>query len=152
MREIKFRAWDKQEGCWLDKNHAFDYAAKETKLIYCDIEGVAVGNDTVYLLDECGNWEYLSRDRFELMQFTGLHDKNGKEIFEGDVVDVNDDMDIKDIPDIETMCDVVTMERFPTYWLKNERFGYEGEELISPEDTEIIGNIYENPELLKEVL
>jgi len=92
-----------------------------------------------------------------IMQFTGLKDKNGKDILEGDIVKQMD-IDWDKTPDDaepdnyvmkETMRDVVTMERFPCYWLKNEHFGYEGEDLIANEDCEIIGNIYENPELLK---
>ena len=142
MREIKFRAWDKQEGCWLDKNHAFDYAAKETKLIYCDIEGVAVGNDTVYLLDECGNWEYLSRDRFELMQFTGLHDKNGKEVFEGDIVN------FKEGKTYHYGMPGATVEYYEGAFFPfadredNAPYPY-------PEECEVIGNIYENPNLIE---
>ena len=39
--------------------------------------------------------------------------------------------------------DVATMDRFPGFWLKNESFGWEGEELETPEDWVIIGNIHE---------
>jgi uncharacterized phage protein (TIGR01671 family) len=92
-----------------------------------------------------------------LMQFTGLKDNKGKEIYEGDIVKQMD-IDWDKTPDDaepanyvmkETMRDVVTMERFPCYWLKNEHFGYEGEDLVADENCEVIGNIYENPELLK---
>jgi uncharacterized phage protein (TIGR01671 family) len=92
-----------------------------------------------------------------IMQFTGLKDKNGKDILEGDIVkqmDIDWDKTSSDTEPVnyvmkETMRDVVTMDRFPCYWLKNEHFGYEGEDLIANEDCEIIGNIYENQELLK---
>jgi len=93
----------------------------------------------------------------ELLEFTGLNDKNGKEIYEGDIVKQMD-VDWNETPDNaepdkyvmrETMRDVVTMERFPLFWLKNEHFGYEGEELVKSEDVEVIGDIYSNPELLK---
>jgi uncharacterized phage protein (TIGR01671 family) len=99
------------------------------------------------------------------MQFTGLKDKNGKEIFEGDVVaimgsdcskcpskDENGDCALvdEDCPVVEKSRDVVTMNRLPIYWLENEFFGYEGEDLVSPDECEIIGNIYEHPELIEE--
>jgi len=93
----------------------------------------------------------------ELMQYTGLHDKQGNEIYEGDIVQVYDygwENQEKEEGDFglyrKLRIDIVTMERFPIFWLKNESFGYEGEDLITAEECEIIGNIYENPELLKE--
>jgi uncharacterized phage protein (TIGR01671 family) len=46
--------------------------------------------------------------------------------------------------------DIATMDRFPRFWLKEEEFGYEGEDLVDSRKTEVIGNIYDNPELLKE--
>lgn len=39
--------------------------------------------------------------------------------------------------------DIATMDRFPTYWLKNEDFGWEGEDLQVPKNWVIIGNIHE---------
>lgn len=101
--------------------------------------------------------DFVQEEKVILMQWTGLLDKNGKEIYEGDVL-------IKRGPDwenysnetyetepaiIEIARDVATMERFPRYWLQNESFGYEGEDLEDPEEWEIIGNIHESPELLK---
>lgn len=81
-----------------------------------------------------------------LMQFTGLHDKNGKEIWEGDLVQTK--MDGKNVT-----CEIIFQE------------GYFALKLTSPDPTdyrkyigimyganpygEVIGNIYENPELLK---
>lgn len=88
-------------------------------------------------------------------QFTGLLDKQGKEIYEGDIVKVWD-LGFKDGNEDGEFgyyrldrIDVATMAHFPTCWLEKESFGYEGEDLVSPEHTEVIGNIYENPELLE---
>lgn len=98
-------------------------------------------------------------------QFTGLLDKNGNKIFEGDIVvlrgydpseaDEWEDDDERwdeypnNLPSIIRLKDIVTMDRFPIYWLKNEHFGDEGEGLVSPEECEVIGNIHDNPELLE---
>ena len=86
-------------------------------------------------------------DEIELMQSTGLKDKNGKEIFEGDII--TNGMDIVDVRNHETLG---------FYTLVNGRevfFGHgtsieEFEEDIEgfSEIAEIIGNIYENKELL----
>lgn len=89
----------------------------------------------------------VSPDEIELMQSTGLKDKNGKEIFEGDII--TNGMDIVDVRNHETLG---------FYTLVNGRevfFGHgtsieEFEEDIEgfSEIAEIIGNIYENKELL----
>lgn len=89
-------------------------------------------------------------DEIELMQSTGLKDKNGKEIFEGDVL--TNGMDIVDVRNHETLG---------FYTLVNGRevfFGHgtsieEFEENIEgfTEIAEVLGNVYENPELLEAI-
>lgn len=85
-------------------------------------------------------------------QFTGLTDKDGKRIFEGDIVEFEQfdaSSENHEEWDYKVTRDVVTMERFPKYWLQHEDMGYEGERLVNAEFSIIIGNIYDNPELLK---
>lgn len=135
---LKFRAYDK------DGQKMFS----EDELI--------IWNNNVYANDS----EKLSRDYLKgwsidgqyLMQSTGLTDKNGKEIFEGDVV--TDGQTVGDIKHHQTygfyMIDDKGIERFFSDGNCIEDFE-EDAETIS-EILEIIGNIYENPELLEERL
>jgi len=137
-REIKFRAWDKINNQW----------------IYASVLDIGKYKDLI--------------DPEKVCEFTGLNDKNGIAIYEGDIVkqmiedfSFTDDWEKEDprwkdetlfepMPMKEIMRDVVTMERFPRFWLKNESFGYEGDDLISEQECEVIGNIHENLELLKQ--
>ena len=74
--------------------------------------------------------------KFPLMQFTGVLDKNGKEIFEGDVV--RGKWSINDI--VEVKCDTLASGSVPF----NDDYSF------CADDVEVIGNIYENPEFLAE--
>lgn len=80
----------------------------------------------------------IQRDMI-LMQFTGILDKNGKEIYEGDVVK-NDGMQMRDVA-FEEGRFVIRGEAGQDVDL--------GDACWNPNDVEIIGTIYENPELLK---
>ena len=124
-REIKFRAWDKRRS-----------QMSEVFGLQWDARGVAVD-----VLDDrdSDNWE-RSGD-FELMQYTGLKDKNGREIYEGDVVTLNSEMRHAAVVKFEDGAfKVVNRNVF------EDLYGS-----YSSPRAEVIGNIYENPDLLKEV-
>jgi len=123
MREIKFRAWDKVE----------KYLSKPFQLE--DIDNGEIEEGTI-LLSEC-----------ELMQYTGLKDKNGKEIYEGDIY--KDYYAGKCKPKEEKFGKITIWEGEPTIKvfrdIRNSSY-FKGVDLRY---YEVIGNIYENPELLK---
>jgi len=127
MREIKFRAW-----------------VKEKKAIFEVILINYVTKKVTYLLERVGHLLSIRDAKFndvELMQYTGLKDKNNKEIYEGDIL-------------FESFG-----ERY--YKVVFENGGFRAEfkgdfdehsfDLIDvvAQGCEIVGNIYENPELLK---
>lgn len=112
---------------------------------------------------------YLEDEDATIMQSTGLLDKNGKEIFEGDILKFNDEWDDYcyegyvdgstegiNFVEIERETTCFTFGKFQTsdssllYFMKDEYLSFE--DLITDKDFEfeIVGNIYENPELLEE--
>lgn len=110
----------------------------------------------------------VSPDEIALMQSTGLKDKNGKEIFEGDVLKFNDewaeycyegyvDGSVEDINFVEVVrgeaCFEFGKTKYPesSLFIRMEDEHLTFAELIKSKDFEfeILGNIYENPELLE---
>jgi uncharacterized phage protein (TIGR01671 family) len=83
-------------------------------------------------------------DRVKLRQFTGLRDKNGKEIYEGDIVRAKNGVQIGTVIWVESDC------KYVVRWTKDNptKMVYDSN-MSSAQWGEVIGNIYENPELLE---
>jgi len=118
MREIKFRAWDKKAKRWI--HH------EESGLLFLNFE--ITGGGIFHLHDETSE---SGRDSYDFMQYTGLKDKHGVEIYEGDVISAYGTRD-------------------KVYWGGIGWEPFEGSMLDAHDSVgyEIIGNIYENPELV----
>jgi len=83
-------------------------------------------------------------DYHKIMQFTGLKDKNSKEIYEGDICQRTEQLGVKYF---KVRCQIVyKQDRFGLCWITKSFFN----DNLFPhlEDLEVIGNIYENQELL----
>lgn len=108
---------------------------------------VMVGNGDIWIIDEdsvVGEW--IVNNDLHLMQSTGILDKNSQEIFEGDVV-----RQVRTQPTIEneTITGVVTM--LEGAWLiVNDNEQLASDLWSETDENEIIGNIFENKELLED--
>lgn len=124
MREIKFRAWDSEQ--------------KEMYLFF-DIKDFTLGSlnrtDTGY----------------KFMQYTGLKDKNGKEIHDGDIIKYDEDESMNHWVSGAVAQIISLPGRFTARLTPYDKFNGSNQNTLN-EDFEdsvtIIGNIYENPELL----
>lgn len=109
-------------------------------------EDVMVGNGNIWINDEdfdAGEW--IVNNDLELMQSTGLKDKNGQEIFEGDIV-----RQVRTQPTTEnkTITGVVTMLE-GAWVIMNDCEQLASYLWSETDENEVLGNIYENPELLE---
>ena len=127
MREIKFRAWHKEKKRWLDTVRVFG-------------DGSWSGS----LVEERGEIDGYDERECELVQYTGLLDKNGKEIYEGDILEIDNK--------------IFVVEYYPAQFVITGEL-HSGElhskgswylrEFWTKSEQGVIGNIYENPNLME---
>ena len=152
MQEIKFRAWQKDYGGYMFYSH------KSKGLSYLEFN-----HDSSTVIGEDDGDQRYEASKMPLMQYTGLKDKKGIEIYIGDIIIDNNmfietvdvgigQMPVAELPDGRIW--EVTMRDFEEgiVLINNQRETgccdhVEGEFSIT--ECEIIGNIYQNPELLK---
>ena len=123
--KLKFRAWLKKEQ---EMDNEIDHISWLEDELYC------IGDGITYMV--------LAED-LVLMQSTGLKDKNGKEVFVGDIIKCTRGC-LHEVY-IEKEYGGTYFGGMPAVYLK-----YLGEGYAWTEHEEIIGNIYENPELLED--
>lgn len=128
MREIKFRAWDNENKEML-------------KVQELDFEDTFYNGRLAIRVEQYN--DYFDLDDMILMQFTGLYDKNGKEIYEGDILQIDVD---RAYVKWDNKYGYFQLIPIGDYYFDSDVIGQALEYL----EAEVIGNIYDNPELLKE--
>ncbi|UUI41158.1 YopX family protein [Oceanobacillus oncorhynchi] len=140
MREFKFNAWIK---------------AHE---IMVAVDSIDFAEEEILIIDDTGIDRYFPFEEIELLQYTGLRDKNGKEIYEGDLIKKQ----FKDrrIGNFYAVGQVVFSRWYAGFTVPYNYHGYTNLERLSSDVDEdgwivanqkmdVIGNIYKNPELLE---
>jgi uncharacterized phage protein (TIGR01671 family) len=135
MREIKFKV--------------FDYGSnKMYSSCYESIKGIEFGmygevSEVIILkYSPKGYWEFETLTEIEILPFTGLKDINNKEIFEGDILEGNIDVDEAGV--------VEWNDEIAGYCVYISWGGINIKDYLEGHSVEIIGNKFENKELLKD--
>ena len=129
-RELKFRAWDSHQRIWVRRN------------------------DAVYLSANV-NGDYKLRiksgERYIVVQYTGLKDRYGVEIYEGDIIKAKYDIGYYDYGEVVYGRKGAFCIDFPKVGtgMKSPLLNYIHGIMFDESDIEVIGNIYENPALLE---
>ena len=142
MREIKFRAWNKKLKQMNQVKSLSFVAHQDGRLDFID-----------------AGWKWMP-EVFELMQFTCLYDKNGKEIYEGDIVRWHKILHTSRGKEIDWGEAIGIIEHNVSAWsseieikhIKGKPSSHFYDEMGARfmfDEIEVIGNIYENPELLE---
>jgi uncharacterized phage protein (TIGR01671 family) len=155
MREIKFRAWFAKKMWYSITQIVFNKLGICTAYLNNDDDDFNIPADT-----------WTGKDDYQIMQYTGLKDKNGKEVYEGDIVAL-------EIVNEDSCMGATFEETYTVEWDERRKLTQlnDGKHYVLGEYTgthrpmltyitdssqqmevEVIGNIYENPELLEDAI
>ena len=135
MREIKFRAWDKIKKIFLPTD--------VWAVVNTDFKAFGI---MIEDFEEYREGEYFYKEFIELSQYTGLKDKNGKEVFEGDLIDYGFYGNKKILAEVVFQIGRYCLKVYEN----NEEYISEFHNDKDHETIwyEVIGSVFENPELL----
>ena len=131
MKDIRFRAWDKQHDMF-DKEQVFITQAG----VICDLTGLG------WTLNHYDDWK-----RYDIQFYTGLKDKNGIEIYEGDIIKTNRGI----IAEVYwSKSGASFMISYPNIWTSRIGKRIYKKLMNWHSKCEVIGNIYEHPSYREE--
>ena len=144
MRELKFRAYDKVKNCMYYSDNLPDmfFFGHDRK-------------DKMYLSkavwDEDDETYYSDTISTDVMQFTGLYDADGKEIYEGDILQIKNRFVMWSRTNGQIVEDVNVVVEWSGSGFRPRRLGNTRTWILDMSQYEVVGNIYENPELLEDI-
>lgn len=132
-RPIKFRAWDKYNKKWINR-----------VLAGCNSDGTDYVCNLVWN-EEVGDWMHFDEGCGDIVQYTGLKDRNGKEIYEGDIVEELDYSNGAYFPKERQPKKRTVVEYDIGFVYARAAYNLRGRMENGLYNGEVIGNIYETP-------